>query len=119
MFVSVQTLLDTTTDTLRIQVPAAEGEGDVTVLTLSLAALSADDKRRLRAVRPPDRLPSTEQANASTIEDSVDQALTDLRTIANSSGTLTGAQLSNAVRVIARVLIRFGRHYFRRLDATD
>lgn len=59
------------------------------------------------------------EANADTIESSVSQSLNDLRTIVNTTGTLTALQLSNAVRIIAKVLIRFGRHYFRRLDGVD
>lgn len=48
-----------------------------------------------------------------------DAALADLRTIRDSTGTLTGLQLSNAVRMLARVLLVLARLYLRRLDATD
>jgi hypothetical protein len=44
---------DAKTDQLVVRVPAAEGEGDVTLLRLDVKQLSDDDKRRLRAVRDP------------------------------------------------------------------
>ena len=52
MRLPVNLILDTDTDSLVISLPAAEGEGDVTLLTLDLARLSAEDRRRLRHVRP-------------------------------------------------------------------
>lgn len=52
MLVPVNLILDADADTLHIEVPAAEGEGSVVVLSLDLKPLSADDKRRLRHVRP-------------------------------------------------------------------
>jgi hypothetical protein len=57
--------------------------------------------------------------NAATMRAEVDQALDGLRQIANSSGTLTAAQLSNAVRLLARVLIRVIRFQLGKLDAVD
>lgn len=55
MRVPVTIVLDTDTDTLHIEVPAAAGAGDVSVLALDLKPLSADDKQRLRHVRPPEQ----------------------------------------------------------------
>jgi hypothetical protein len=46
-------LYDPATDQLVCRVAAAEGEGDVELLRLDVKQLSADDKRRLRAVRDP------------------------------------------------------------------
>jgi len=43
-------------------------------------------------------------------ENAIKQAITDLRTIRDSTGTLTAAQLSNAVRVIARALLAVIEH---------
>jgi hypothetical protein len=61
----------------------------------------------------------TRDANDLTMRAEVDQALDGLRQIANSSGTLTAAQLSNAVRLLARVLIRVIRFQLGKLDAVD
>jgi hypothetical protein len=66
----------------------------------------------------PTRYDPTE-AVAQTLNERADAALADLRTIATSTGTLTGAQLSNAVRVLARVGIALIRLELRRLDDTD
>lgn len=51
MKVAVQVIYDTDTDTLLLRVPAADGEGDVTLVSLDLKALTDDDKRKLRHVR--------------------------------------------------------------------
>jgi hypothetical protein len=61
----------------------------------------------------------TAAANNTAMRAEVDQALADLRLITGSSGTLTGAQLSNAVRLLARVLIRMIRFQLGKLDAVD
>jgi hypothetical protein len=61
----------------------------------------------------------TAEANATLMRADVDQALDGLRAIINSSGTLTGAQLSNAVRLLARVLLRLCRFQLGKLDAAD
>jgi hypothetical protein len=61
----------------------------------------------------------TRDANDLTMRAEVDQALDGLRQIANSSGTLTAAQLSNGVRLLARVLIRVIRFQLNKLDAVD
>lgn len=44
----------------------------------------------------------TDDHRRTTIETAVRDHLADLRTIRNSTGTLTGAQLSNAVRALAK-----------------
>ena len=54
-----------------------------------------------------------------TMRERGDQALSDLRQVRDSSGTLTGAQLSQAVRVMARVLIALVRLVLRKLDDTE
>lgn len=59
------------------------------------------------------------QANATTIESRAAQAITDLSTIANSTGTLTALQLSNAVRMLATVLRSTVRYQFNRLNSAD
>jgi hypothetical protein len=51
-----QVSYDPTTDQLVVRLPAAAGEGDVELLRLDAKQLSADDKRRLRDVRDPDRV---------------------------------------------------------------
>lgn len=48
-------LYDAVADQLVVRVPAAEGEGDVDLLRLDVRQLSTDDRRRLRAVRPPNQ----------------------------------------------------------------
>lgn len=55
MRLPVTLILDTDADSLLVQVAAAEGEGDVTVLTLDLKPLAAGDKRKLRHIRPPEQ----------------------------------------------------------------
>jgi hypothetical protein len=51
--IPAQLIYDAKADQLAIRVPAAEGEGDVELLRLDIRQLSADDKRRLSAVRDP------------------------------------------------------------------
>lgn len=58
----------------------------------------------------------TEPVVEYTLHDQADQALASLRTITATTGTLTGVQLSNAVRIMARVLIVLVRLVIRRLD---
>lgn len=62
---------------------------------------------------------STATANESLLRQQVADHLADLRLIAGSSGTLTGVQLSNAVRVLARGQIRLIRLAVGLLDGTD
>ncbi len=48
-----------------------------------------------------------------------DGLLGDLRALANTTGNLSSAQLSGAVRVLARGLLTLARLHWRRLDGTD
>lgn len=48
-----QVLYDPTADQIVYRLPAADGEGDVDLLRLDGRQLTADDKRRLAAVRDP------------------------------------------------------------------
>lgn len=50
-----QILYDAETDQIVVQTLAADGDGDVELLRLDVKQLSTDDRRRLRAVRDPDR----------------------------------------------------------------
>lgn len=50
-----QMMYDALTDQIVVRLPAAEGEGDVELLRLDAKTLSAEDKRRLRAVRDPNQ----------------------------------------------------------------
>jgi hypothetical protein len=50
-----QIVYDPLTDQIVIRVPAADGEGDVTLLRLDVKQLSDDDKRRLSDVRDPNQ----------------------------------------------------------------
>lgn len=59
------------------------------------------------------------QTNNTTIRTQAEAALIGLRTTATSTGTLTGAQLSNAVRLMAKVLIALVRLQLSKLDSTD
>lgn len=61
----------------------------------------------------------TRQANDATIRSQVETHMSDLAAITGSSGTLTGAQLSNAVRVLARGQRRLIRLAVGLLDGTD
>ena len=58
-------------------------------------------------------------SNDAKIRDQADKALVDLRTIRDSSGNLSSAQLSNAVRLMARVLIVLVRLSLSRFDGVD
>jgi hypothetical protein len=53
--IPAQLVYDPMTDQLVVRLPAADGEGDVELLRLDVKQLSADDKRRLRAVRDPEQ----------------------------------------------------------------
>ena len=57
--------------------------------------------------------------NYRTMRADASQAMDGLRQIANSTGTLTGAQLSNAVRLLARVAIRLVRLQLSQLDGDN
>ncbi len=60
-----------------------------------------------------------EQINAQTLNARADSVLTDLRALANTSGNLSSAQVSGAVRVLARALLTLSRLHWGRLDGTD
>ena len=60
-----------------------------------------------------------EQVNRDALHDAVKAHLVNLRSIRDSTGTLTGAQLSNAVRVLALGQIRLMRLAVGLLDGTD
>ena len=64
----------------------------------------------------PDR--AAELANRIAISEAARDHITDLRAIASSSGTLTNAQLSNAMRVLARGQIRLIRLTVGMFDGT-
>lgn len=57
--------------------------------------------------------------NADTLRTRADQSIAGLVQIKNSTGTLTGLQLSNAVRLLATVLLAILRLQLGRLDDTD
>lgn len=61
----------------------------------------------------------TAEVNTSTLRDEADQALAALRNLATGTGNMTAAQLTVAVRGMARVLLVLARLYLGRLDRTD
>lgn len=61
----------------------------------------------------------TQQTNEGTLNQRADTAIGDLRTIRDSSGNLTNAQLSSAVRAIAGAGIVIIRLLIRKLDGTE
>lgn len=63
--------------------------------------------------------PAVLERNRQTIEAAVRDHLPDLRKISASSGTLSNAQLSSAVRVLARGQARVIRLAANMLDGTD
>ena len=63
--------------------------------------------------------PTEEELRPTTLRTRADAALVDLRTIRDSSGNLSSAQLSNAVRLMARVLIVLIRLALSRYDGVD
>ncbi len=60
-----------------------------------------------------------EVVHEQTLHARADTAIVDLRALANTTGNLSSAQLSGAVRLLARVLLTLARLYWRRLDGTD
>lgn len=72
-----------------------------------------------RAKTADEQQADSRQANDATIRSRVEAHMADLAAITGSSGTLTGAQLSNAVRVLARGQRRLIRLTLGLLDGTD
>lgn len=62
---------------------------------------------------------SPQDVNARAIGQRLDTAESALLTIVNTGGTLTAAQLSNAVRVLARAVVGLIRLTRKRLDTDD
>ncbi len=60
-----------------------------------------------------------EVVHEQTLNARADGLMGDLRALANTTGNLSSAQLSGAVRLLARVLLTLARLYWRRLDGTD
>jgi hypothetical protein len=100
-----------TVDTVSRMFIVRDGAGQL----VSERPLTADENERVDEYL----LRLTVESNDSTIRTQAESALVDLRTLANSSGTLNGANLSNAVRLLARVCIGLVRLQLTKLDATD
>ncbi len=62
---------------------------------------------------------SAEEQNAATLRDRAATSLAGLALIKRSTGTLTLLQLSNAVRLLATVVLAIARLQLSRLDDTD
>ncbi len=60
-----------------------------------------------------------EVINEQTLNARSDGLLLDLRALVNTTGNLSAAQLSGAVRLLARAMLTLARLYWRRLDGTD
>ncbi len=60
-----------------------------------------------------------EVIHEQTLNSRADGLLADLRALANTTGNLSSAQLSGAVRLLARALLTLARLYWRRLDGVD
>ncbi len=60
-----------------------------------------------------------EVIHEQTLNARADTVLVDLRALVNTTGNLSSAQLSTAVRVLARALLTLTRLHWRRLDGTD
>ena len=66
MHVPVTAYYDSDADVVVFKVPAADGEGDVELLRMDVAALSSTDLDRLRHVRNPERpMPEPGQATVT------------------------------------------------------
>lgn len=92
--------------------------GEETTRPLTAEEQASADARATLAERAR-QVESDHQANRTTIEDAVRAHLADLRTIRISTGTLTGAQLSNAVRALAKGQTHVIRLLIGALDDTD
>jgi hypothetical protein len=60
-----------------------------------------------------------DQDNEATVGDRASAAMADLRTLRDTTGTLTAAQMSNALRLLARVALALIRLQLRRFDSTE
>lgn len=60
-----------------------------------------------------------ERVNRDTTRQRAEQALDGLRTIKNTTGSLTAAQLSNAVRLLATVCLHLARLQLGRHEDTE
>jgi hypothetical protein len=79
--------------------------------------IDASDAQVVHQVDPPEKVAANN--NSNTVTDEATAALTSLRTIANGSGSMTAAQLTVAVRGMARVLVVLARLSLRRFEGTD
>lgn len=64
-------------------------------------------------------VPATTTTNRRSIETNTANILTDLKTIENSTGTLSAAALSNGLRLVARAIRLLIRLQLRLFDAVD
>jgi hypothetical protein len=83
----------------------------------SMTVVTEDGKGNVvetRTVHVPD-----ESIREDTLHQRAHGALVDLRSIANGSGNMTAAQLTLAVRAIAKALITVLRLHLRRFDDTE
>ncbi len=62
---------------------------------------------------------TTLETNELGTRTKAEQAIDGLKSIANSSGTLTGLQLSNAVRLLAKVSLHLIRMSLNKHDVTE
>ncbi len=62
---------------------------------------------------------SDDVIHEQTLNSRADGLLVDLRALANTTGNLSSAQLSGAVRLLARAFLTLSRLYWRRLDGVD
>ncbi len=60
-----------------------------------------------------------ELVHEQTLNARADALMLDLRALVNTTGNLSSAQLSAAVRLLARALLTLARLHWRRLDGTD
>ncbi len=114
----------TTTKRIDLSAPPFFGLGcSATSLTPGVWEITAPNMTQAQleaavASAPTAPEPATLDANRVTLRTEAREAFTGLRAIVNSSGTLTGAQLSNAVRLLAHCVIVRGRLHLDELDAT-
>lgn len=79
---------------------------------------SGDGKGTVRTVTATPKPGSPSEVDA-TLRARTEQSIDGLRLIKNSAGALTAAQLSNAVRLLATVLLAILRLQLARFDDTD